>query len=67
MNNLVPKLDVDRQQLDLVAIETRLAAISVSPFDFEAWLVFHGHAPADLRALLDEVKRLKLQLINRKG
>ena len=45
---------------DLPAIEARLAAATEGlPFSHEAWQILHGHAPADLAALVAEVKRLR--------
>lgn len=56
------KTKYDAGPPDLAAIEARLAAASVPPFDFEAFCALYGHAPADLRALLAEVKRLRALL-----
>ena len=48
------------QQPDLAAIEARLAAATEGlPFSHEAWQILHGHAPADLAALVAEVKQLR--------
>lgn len=52
----------DAQGTDLAAIEARLAAATEElPFSHEAWQILHGRAPADLRALVAEVKRLRAE------